>query len=151
MSRCDGLRQSIQKVLHGPACRIELGRLDDLRPMLFNLRHPIPSVLQGSTSPIGREDELGAAITGVRPAFEVSQVLKLAHELRGRSEAELGFGGEVSEANPLDAEVAEDLEVRFAKIRVPMLGSRSKQLDSELSQQAPEELAHRQTVTGQVL
>jgi hypothetical protein len=138
-------------VLHGPASRVESGRLDDLSPMLFDLRDSIPSILKGTKAPIGWEDELGAAITGVRPAFEVSQILKLAHELRGCSKAELGLGRKVSQADPLDAEVAEDLEVRLAQIRVPVLGSRGKQLDSELPQQAPQELAHRQAVMGQVL
>jgi hypothetical protein len=114
--------------------------------VLFYLRDAIPRVLQGTKTPMGWEDELCAAITGVRAALEVSQLLKLADELRRRSQAELGLGGEVGEANALDAEVAEDVEVRLAQIRIPMLRSWGKQLDSELAEEAPQELPHRQPV-----
>ena len=115
--------------------------------MLFYLRDAIPRILQSTKAPLGWEDELGAAITGVRPAIEVSQLLKLADELRRRGQAELGLGGEVSKADSIDAEVAEDVEVRLAQIRIPMLGSWGKQLDSELAEEAPQELPHRQPVS----
>jgi hypothetical protein len=113
---------------------------------LFYLRDAIPRVLQSTKTPMGWEDEFGAAITGVLPALEVSQLLKLADEFRRRSQAELGLGGEVSQADSIDAEVAEDVEVRLAQIDIPMLGSWGKQLDSELAKEATEELPHRQPV-----
>lgn len=114
--------------------------------MLFYLGDANPRILQGTKAPLGWEDEFGAPITGVRPALEVSQLLKLADEFRRRSQAELGLGGEVSEADSIDTEVAEDVEVRLAQIRIPMLGSWGKQLDSELAEEAPQELPHRQPV-----
>jgi hypothetical protein len=119
--------------------------------VLFYLRDAIPGVLQGAKAPLGWEDELGTAITGVWPAVEVSQLLKLVDELRRRSQAELGLGGEVSKADSIDAEVAEDVEVRLAQIRIPMLRSWGKQLDSELAEEAPQELPHRQPVSRYVL
>jgi hypothetical protein len=119
--------------------------------VLFYFRDAIPRDLQGTTTPIGWEDELCAAITAVRAALEVSQLLKLAHELGHRSQAELGLGGEVGEADAIDAEVAEDVEVRLAQIRIPMLGSWGKQLDSELAKEAPQELPHRQPIPRELL
>jgi hypothetical protein len=115
--------------------------------VLFDLGDTVPRVLQGTKTTMGREDEFGAAITGVRPALEVSQLLKLADELRRRSQAELGLGSEVRKTDSIDAEVAEDVEVRLAQIRVAVLGSWGKQLDPELAEEAPQELPHRQPVS----
>jgi hypothetical protein len=119
--------------------------------VLFYLGDPISRIRQGTPAPVSWEEELGAAIMGVGSALKVSQFLKLADEFRRRSQAELGFGGEVGEADSIDAEVAKDVEVRRAEIRIPMLGSRAKQLDSELAEEASEQLPHRQPVPREVL
>jgi len=132
--------------VHGPARSVESFRTGDLSPVLFYLRDAIPRILQGTKTPTGWEDELGAPIAGVRAALEVSEPLKLADELRRRSQAELGLGGEVGEADSIDADIAEDVEVRLAQGRIPMLGSWGKQLDPELAEEAPQELPHRQPV-----
>ena len=143
--------QGIKQGLHGPARSLESFGTGDLGPVLFYLRDAIPRILKGTQAPPGWEDELGAAIPGIRPAIEVSQVLKLADELRRRSQAELGLGSEVGEADSIDADVAEDVEVRLTQIRIPMLGSWSKQLYAELAEEASQELPHRQPVSGEVV
>ena len=114
--------------------------------MLY-LRDAIPRVLQSTKTPNGREDELRAAIASVWAALEVPQILKLADELRRRSQAELGLGGEVGEADALDPEVAKDVEVRLAQIRISMLPCWGKQLDPELAEEASQELPNGQPIS----
>ena len=138
-------RQGVKQVLQDPAGNAETFRTDDLSPMLLDLRDTVAGVLEGTKTPQGWEDEFGATIAGVRSALEVSQLLELADELRGRSEAELRLGGEVGQTDTVNADVAKDVQVRLS------LGSRGEQLDSEFAQEAPDELAHRESVLRQVL
>jgi pimeloyl-ACP methyl ester carboxylesterase len=72
----------VKQILHGPAGSAKAFRIDDLSPVLLDLRDSVPCVIEGSKTPRRWEDEFGAAIAGVRPALEVSELLELVDELR---------------------------------------------------------------------
>ncbi|GAC1319063.1 MAG: hypothetical protein NVSMB22_01650 [Chloroflexota bacterium] len=67
-------------------------------------------------------------------------MLQFVDQFRGCGKAELRPRGEVGETDPVDADVAKDLEVRLSKVCVAMVGGRGKKLESKLAEQADEQL-----------
>jgi len=84
-----------------------------------------------------------SARTGITPPREFDPFEAFLHDTPPEIVVEARAVGSHLLALSRPAELAE----RLAQIRIPMLGSWGKQLDSELAEEAPQELPHRQPVS----
>jgi hypothetical protein len=109
-------------------------------PPPFDLGDSIARVVECRPSFGRRENELGATVMRIRSTLEVAKALQLIDQFGGRRETQLRIGREVGQADSVDADVAEDMQVRFADVSVAaVLGSR-EQVSPERGKQADEEL-----------
>jgi len=118
--------------------------------VLFDLGDFVPGVVERLPAAAGREDQLGPLVVRVGAAFQVTELLQLADQLGGRGQAQLRPGGQVSQPDAVDADVAEDMHVRLPHVGVAVGGGGGEQLDPELAQQPDQELADGEPVGGQV-
>ena len=78
---------------------------------------------------------------------EVAEVLELVDEFGAGGQAQLCLGGEVGQADAVDADVAPHLEVGEADVEEPAVCFRTgEELGPELEEQPDEDLADGETV-----
>ncbi len=118
--------------------------------MLLDLGDPVAGVVECLAAAGGGEDELGPLVGAVGPAFQVAEILQVADQLGGGGQAQLGAGGQVGEPDAVHAEVAEDVQVRFAQVGVAMPGRGLEQLGAELPEQPDQQLADGEPVGRQI-
>lgn len=118
--------------------------------MLLDLGDPVAGVVECLPAAPGREDQLGPPVVRVRAAFQVTELLQLADQLGGRGQAQLRPAGQVGQPDAVDADVAEDVQVRRPYVGVAVLGRGGGQLGPELAQQPYQELADGGPVGRQV-
>ena len=144
------LRQLVQQVLHHPAHVVEMRSAHGCPPVLLDLGDPITGVAESLPSARCRKDQLRPPVGGIRSALEIAELLQIADQLRGGAEAQLRSGCQLGQPDTIDADIAEDVQVRFADVGVAVLVRRREQFDAELSQQPAQELADRQAVGRQI-
>jgi len=102
--------------------------------MLLDLGDPIAGVAESLSSARCRKDQLRPPVGGIRSAFQIAELLEIAHQLRGGAQAQLRPGRQLGQPDTIDADVAEDVQVRFADVGVPVLVRRCEQFDTEFPQ-----------------
>ena len=118
--------------------------------MLLDLGDPVAGVVEHLPAAPGRKDQLRPSVPRIWAAFQVTELLQLADQLGGRGQAQLRPGGQISQPDAVDADVAEDMHVRLPHVGVAVGGGGGEQLDPELAQQPDQELADGEPVGGQV-
>ena len=108
--------------------------------MLFDFGDPVASVVECCAAAGGREDQFGPSVGGVRPAFHIPELLQVVDQFGGGGEAQLGAGGELGQPDAVDAEVAEDLQVRHLQVGITAVGCGLEQLGPEVPQQPSQRL-----------
>jgi hypothetical protein len=80
----------------------------------------------------GGIDQFRPSVGGVGAAIQVTEVLQIVHQFGGRGQAQLGPRGELGESYAVDADVAEDLQVRLAEVGIATLGRGREQFGPKL-------------------
>src|ERR1700733_15665732 len=73
--------QIVEQALHGGAHPVEGLLADNGRPLRFDRGHTVAGMGHDSTSAVGQADELGAAVPRVWLPLQVTELLKVVHEL----------------------------------------------------------------------
>jgi hypothetical protein len=140
----------VKQVLHASTGPVKAGVADQRGPMSFDFRDAITSVAERSPSPQGGEDQFSAPVRRIWPAFKIAQPLQLIHEFGRRRQAQLSVSGKTSEPNPLNSDVAKNMQMRLADIPVTAILRSREQVAPKRRKQANQQLTDGKPIGGQV-